>query len=1154
MLATSFGASASAKGGITNGGKYFLKATTSEYLSVKYDSLAILTATEFNALDRFGKQAATWEISWTTNSSGVKEYSFKNAKSGKLLSIADTTGCVFANVNGGISKFTWANPSSGAKLVNESKGQDNAISVAEVFTLTNEYDNTVKADVSYSDLLKSGKGFGHVVSAKAEKLNPKDYTPFEVCYDSELPAARKIVKNIDSVFAKCGITDRAKVSEYYKYWANKVDTIKTTNNAKDTIAWKSGDQTNYPNPDKESFGVSSFTSANSKLIVGKYGIALNINGTVYGVVEGMPSLALKFAPGTVLIYDLNLMYSAGLGSSEYNLADDIKLTNGLGDNLINKPANDPSYPDDFVNNFASEADQADSLVAIQLDFTKDSDAPRATDNILEGTNLRFVVRNLLIKESENLDSDATSHGKSGKSGALATSDFRSALMIQDTLTGKYLYVSDDTYDESTTSTNFKIKWVKLNDLSSKVSDAVNGVTYNNICADDNTVLPHAGSAIFYIKFDKDSSFVIAPRFVYTNKVAASADTTGAGYTIVDNMNGTVIKDGTATAASTTEKYYYRLGLKKFGNSAFLTLVNTDLDKEYKIYLKGDATGSLYTPAVTTSDVYFIQYVSQLAANKANNGKYYTADGLKNLSEFEKNNHAENQWALYTDEEDSTVTILNRATAEPLEIGETSIEDQILYKGIDLKSDFDVYVTLPGGDTLKITSVDSLYKNNAEIGHYVYDKEFNKVSSYEFTYYSGLDNTKKLNVDKNGNLFVDPEGGSAKFTLAAQDTIYGAPAIEGKSVALKKAIYTLNTVIKDTTYFVTVKNGKYAVERNIKDYSPVVFDLQKADSTEWYSFVESDRSGKASVDDKTLQLFKNDLIEPSTSMFALSSETYDIYRRLGATIEDGIAAYDTAYVEFFKVDEPNRYLYENSSNTVAGKADGRNYLGVYSKKEFNKNASIFVDTAYVANNKIMPTYMLALDATADSASITGRYLVSLSDSAKATYANCTRLAFVDAKHKGDSLIIARVGATAKDTIKIEAGKLNKASFAFELVDKVEKNAEADFYLKNADGYLWITNGVPVLTTEKANAIVFNVEKTSVVPTANEEISAEGVKVIAGEGFVVVKGAEGKKVVVANILGQTIASTVVSSDEAQIAAPAGVVVVSVEGEAAVKAIVK
>ena len=64
----------------------------------------------------------------------------------------------------------------------------------------------------------------------------------------------------------------------------------------------------------------------------------------------------------------------------------------------------------------------------------------------------------------------------------------------------------------------------------------------------------------------------------------------------------------------------------------------------------------------------------------------------------------------------------------------------------------------------------------------------------------------------------------------------------------------------------------------------------------------------------------------------------------------------------------------------------------------------------------------------------------------------------------------------------------------------------------------------------------------------------VTVIAGNGQVTVAGAAGKKVVITNILGQTVANTVVTSDNATIAAPAGVVVVAVEGEGAVKAIVK
>ena len=75
-----------------------------------------------------------------------------------------------------------------------------------------------------------------------------------------------------------------------------------------------------------------------------------------------------------------------------------------------------------------------------------------------------------------------------------------------------------------------------------------------------------------------------------------------------------------------------------------------------------------------------------------------------------------------------------------------------------------------------------------------------------------------------------------------------------------------------------------------------------------------------------------------------------------------------------------------------------------------------------------------------------------------------------------------------------------------------------------------------------------------PTANEGVEVSEVTVIAGEGQVTIAGAQGKKVVISNILGQTVANTVITSDNAVIAAPQGVIVVAVEGEEAVKAIVK
>ena len=90
----------------------------------------------------------------------------------------------------------------------------------------------------------------------------------------------------------------------------------------------------------------------------------------------------------------------------------------------------------------------------------------------------------------------------------------------------------------------------------------------------------------------------------------------------------------------------------------------------------------------------------------------------------------------------------------------------------------------------------------------------------------------------------------------------------------------------------------------------------------------------------------------------------------------------------------------------------------------------------------------------------------------------------------------------------------------------------------------------------NALIFNIEKGSAddMATDNEEIATSEVTVIAGEGNVTIAGAAGKKVVVSNILGQVVANTVITSDNATIAAPAGVVVVAVEGEEAVKATIK
>lgn len=107
-------------------------------------------------------------------------------------------------------------------------------------------------------------------------------------------------------------------------------------------------------------------------------------------------------------------------------------------------------------------------------------------------------------------------------------------------------------------------------------------------------------------------------------------------------------------------------------------------------------------------------------------------------------------------------------------------------------------------------------------------------------------------------------------------------------------------------------------------------------------------------------------------------------------------------------------------------------------------------------------------------------------------------------------------------------------------------------KENNKYLTSTNGLLTLGN-RADAIKVYAEFQE-APTANEGVEVAAIKVIAGEGNVTIAGAQGKKVVISNILGQVVANTVVSSDNATIAAPQGIVVVAVEGEEAVKAIVK
>lgn len=152
--------------------------------------------------------------------------------------------------------------------------------------------------------------------------------------------------------------------------------------------------------------------------------------------------------------------------------------------------------------------------------------------------------------------------------------------------------------------------------------------------------------------------------------------------------------------------------------------------------------------------------------------------------------------------------------------------------------------------------------------------------------------------------------------------------------------------------------------------------------------------------------------------------------------------------------------------------------------------------------------------------------------------------------GQSVLVAE-----KDNapLKIKGGLKN---FQFQIIQAEEGSDE--YIIRNQDiygnyKYVSLKNNYFYLIGNKDQAYRFVIEKQA-APTANEGIEVSEVKVIAGNGQITIMGAAGKQVVVSNILGKVVANQTITSDNATIAVPAGIIAVAVEGEAAVKAIVK
>ena len=146
--------------------------------------------------------------------------------------------------------------------------------------------------------------------------------------------------------------------------------------------------------------------------------------------------------------------------------------------------------------------------------------------------------------------------------------------------------------------------------------------------------------------------------------------------------------------------------------------------------------------------------------------------------------------------------------------------------------------------------------------------------------------------------------------------------------------------------------------------------------------------------------------------------------------------------------------------------------------------------------------------------------------------------------------AVVAAKENKAEEVLAG-LDNFKFGICLADDAV-DGEYVIYSKADNKYVYAKNGKLGLGG-KEEAMVFTLGTE--VPTSNESIdnAASSVVVIGNAGSVTIQGAQGETAYVRNLLGMPLAETVVTSDNATIAVPAGIVLVTV-GDETVKVVVK
>ncbi len=555
-----------------------------------------------------------------------------------------------------------------------------------------------------------------------------------------------------------------------------------------------------------------------------------------------------------------------------------------------------------------------------------------------------------------------------------------------------------------------------------------------------------------------------------------------------------------------------------------------------------------TKANVTDGAYFITYVK--SSTPANNGK----DAVYNIlgaaapekgaaSEFV----ASSQWSIKKN-------ALGKYSIKNREFGGPFASENYIY------AFGDNYIF--GLDTIKLTPVTT---TSTTVGYFNYtDEELaNKAVSLQFI--SPIGTSAYVGIKKDSTLFASEmdESDAPKFKLVkAATTKFGPDELvrdayflieqfgDRRALGLESA--SASTEVDGTTAGVQFKMimGEDGAATHYADTIAVILRATAKEGE--YQMIATTATRTVGTDTYTAEYATSGT--PNVQGTITGSNALMQTVALGATTLGTFKVVTPAAPEYLNIidNKPSHQRLYSSANTtlaIGMGAEGEGMLKAVSELKSNFEADdfkMYVDTACVEDVTKPLFYILTTAGIEDAQKEEGiaNYL---------SVASNNKLAYVPASQYGlgnDTILYYNAKDFTKAPDSVNVNK-SKSAFAFRATDTdgefLIEAAASGKCLAQENGILYLVN------PNEKDALAFCTEAVE-APTANEGVEVSEVTVIAGEGNVTVANAAGKKIVISNILGQVVANTVLTSDNAAIAAPAGVVVVAIEGEEAVKAIVK